>query len=661
MKHVHFGEWGHPTPHGKLPPFRFWVQQTLPSLYDDSLSYLELCSRISWYINQIINTLKVYDDKFCELMGLYKELEEYVRCYFDHADFPGMVKDILDDMAVTGKLSEILLQYIPDFAIDAKKIRGGIVAVQYTYDKTENGVEIFKKEMSDDDILKLLTNGSVIMGVFRGSPSKGTFASFMDYATWEYEGHVKEFECGCVNTVYTKDFTIRYEDYMLDDDNVIWQVVATDHYGDDATMTLQAVYANIKDGSVTTPKLADDAVTHPKLADDAVWSNNIKDGEVKTNDIDDGAVTPAKLAKGSTIFLGDGYDLSNGGWSAKVRSNLGITDTSKVAHAEGAGFVGTGSTFLSLLQGVASDISATDKKNVTNIVVIGGNDDRGPDDAHSANVVAAMVAFGNYVRSTFPNATVTVGQVAWRYIAIAGAGTWNNIRVTEDYMKGCGKAGFKFIDNSPFVLHDYSLFDVANGWKPSADGCDAIAEMVGIALAGGTYNKVGKRRQVAVSAASGLVVGPTAQNHMFPDDTPQTGSPTLWTYLYNDEVSLAFTSLHTIEFSTPRDLICHQAGASGYTGKFDLMTIDDPTQLYSQKAYNAPEKYIPCAVVDNSGTAYDCDLCVMYEGDKLTAFLYEGETVAGGNAKLDFKKIDDVKYIHWGADLGEFTVKCFDS
>ena len=97
MRHTHFHDWGHHAPYGKLPPFRFWLQTSLPAIYDDSLTYLELAGRLHWYIDQIINTLKVYDDKFCELMGLYKELECYVNDYFSSVDFPAMVKDILDE------------------------------------------------------------------------------------------------------------------------------------------------------------------------------------------------------------------------------------------------------------------------------------------------------------------------------------------------------------------------------------------------------------------------------------------------------------------------------------------------------------------------------------------------------------------------------------
>lgn len=174
--HAHFEGYGYPAPHGKLKPFRFWVQQNLPSLYDDSLSYYDLLTRVTWYINQIINTLKVYDDQFCEIMGVYNELEKYVDSYFDCLDVPEIVKTVLDDMAATGKLSEIVIENIKDFSIDAKKIKYGIVPLHYTYAKTENGNEYYTREESDEDVVEILRHGSLVLGVFQGSPAYGTFA-----------------------------------------------------------------------------------------------------------------------------------------------------------------------------------------------------------------------------------------------------------------------------------------------------------------------------------------------------------------------------------------------------------------------------------------------------------------------------------------------------
>ena len=80
----------HGMRHGHIdgvPYFRFWCQKTLPALYDDSLSYYDLLTNVVWYINQLITVAKAYDEKFCELEGLYIELEHYVASYFDYYAF----------------------------------------------------------------------------------------------------------------------------------------------------------------------------------------------------------------------------------------------------------------------------------------------------------------------------------------------------------------------------------------------------------------------------------------------------------------------------------------------------------------------------------------------------------------------------------------------
>jgi hypothetical protein len=59
------------------------------------------------------------------------------------------------------------------------------------------------------------------------------------------------------------------------------------------------ITANLGDASVTTPKIADSAVTSAKLAAGAVGSRELADGGVGTIDLADGAVTTAKLAAGA--------------------------------------------------------------------------------------------------------------------------------------------------------------------------------------------------------------------------------------------------------------------------------------------------------------------------------------------------------------------------
>src|SRR5262245_18107504 len=57
--------------------------------------------------------------------------------------------------------------------------------------------------------------------------------------------------------------------------------------------------ANLKDGSVTSAKLAADAVGPRELADGAVFTDHLQDGAVTTAKIHHSALTDAKLSNGA--------------------------------------------------------------------------------------------------------------------------------------------------------------------------------------------------------------------------------------------------------------------------------------------------------------------------------------------------------------------------
>lgn len=654
MRHTHFGPWGHHPPYGKLPPFRFWLQTSLPAIYDDSLTYLELAGRLQWYIEQIINTLKVYDDKFCELMGLYKELECYVNDYFDSIDFPEMVKDVLDDMAATGKLAEVIADSLPDFSLDPKKIKGGIVPVHYTYDRSENGIEYFKRTETDEEVLKILVGGSVLMGLFSGSPTAGNFTAFMQSATCDREGTVKTFECGCTNTVYSQDFTVNYKDYVVDGDGYIKRVDILDRASNDTKMVLSDLYANIGDGSVTTPKLADEAVTHPKLADDAVWENNLKDGSVThpkladnavwENNIKDRSVTLPKLAKPYTIFIGDDYDTTAGGWAdrAAANLNLGSNEFKKVSRA-GAGIVGGGTTFLSLLQTAATGMTDAQKANTGTIVIVGGYNDRDQDLTVSASTLAS------YILETFPNAKVFLGMAAWKCNAVAGGHKYDTgyLDMPKKYMQVAGDHGWAFIDNMQYVLHDYSLLD-STGLKPNAEGNAELARAVATTVKGGTYNMHRVGRLVTITPDAAINLQPTSENDLFPGEG-STAATSFMQLIDNGTVYCRLDNFWCIEFKSPTNLIGHSpAGTGGRKGAFDIFTFNAAEGFFEGAEFYGGKPH-PCAVVDSSGNVVNALIYLSFTDNKVRANLYKvKEKQTAQSVGIEFEDFDNVKFIHWG-------------
>lgn len=92
--HLHYTESG-------ISDFRFWCQKTLPLVYDDSLSYYELLSKLTDFMVSAVEDMH-------ELDSAYTELQEYVNHYFDTADFAAEIDAKLDEMAVDGRLTKIV-------------------------------------------------------------------------------------------------------------------------------------------------------------------------------------------------------------------------------------------------------------------------------------------------------------------------------------------------------------------------------------------------------------------------------------------------------------------------------------------------------------------------------------------------------------------------
>lgn len=664
----------HGMRHGHIdgvPYFRFWCQKTLPALYDDSLSYYDLLTNVVWYINQLITVAKAYDEKFCELEGLYIELEHYVASYFDKLDVEQTVADILNDMAYSGRLTEIMTTYINDYSIDAKKIKNGFVPVHYEYVKCDENNDYYKRDLTDKEMVEALRHGSVLLGFFNGSPQFGNFIMFMDTFEYDYNGKTIECPCGCCCEHLVQNYKVTYKQAMANKNGKLIQYIVTDEYCKQYAVGYYGkMYADVEDGSITAEKLADGAVTHPKLADDAVWENNIKDGEV----------TPRKLGKGNIVMLADVYDLDHGGWTSRLARNLGLKEYSetgctcgcgcgrdcpnyhheqcyKVKAKDGAGFVGNNDqTFLKSLQELAGEVDEAFRLNTSYILVGGGNDDRGKP---KNSVADAIVTFAQYVRQNFPNATVIVAQCSWRDSVKAGGGRGAYITVTREYTVGCGKAGFRFVKNSPFALHDYELLD-SEGWKPNEDGCEEIAVMFGIELAGGTYDKLGDWRQLAYTVDDKVIIGDDAQNHLFPGDVPDPKPPVMWNYMHNDSVYV-WLSFHTIEFKNPTNLIGHLPnGENGETGQFRLLQFNNPSG-YIQPVNNSDFKNFPVTVVDSDGNVRNATLCIRHGASEILCFLYRGkEKQTSHDVGVEFDVFENTKYIHFGAAFGKFKIDAFD-
>ena len=89
-------------------PFKFWCQHVLPAVYDESLSYYELLSKVVNYINNLVTDVST-------LASAFTDLQNYVDDYFTSTDFQQLVNDKLDEMSTNGTLTSIISTWLSDF------------------------------------------------------------------------------------------------------------------------------------------------------------------------------------------------------------------------------------------------------------------------------------------------------------------------------------------------------------------------------------------------------------------------------------------------------------------------------------------------------------------------------------------------------------------
>lgn len=92
--------------YNSLYPFKAWVQQTLPAIYDDSLSYTDLLAKMLAYMNGLIEN----DNNLTEDM---KQAYDYINNYFDNLDVQDEIDKKLDEMVEDGTLYQYLGHLLP--------------------------------------------------------------------------------------------------------------------------------------------------------------------------------------------------------------------------------------------------------------------------------------------------------------------------------------------------------------------------------------------------------------------------------------------------------------------------------------------------------------------------------------------------------------------
>lgn len=88
--------------------FRFWCQKVIPLVYEDTMSYYELLSRVVEYLNKTIEHVDLMGEDMQKLYEAYGKLQEYINNYFDNLSVQHEVNVKLDIMAHDGSLSRLI-------------------------------------------------------------------------------------------------------------------------------------------------------------------------------------------------------------------------------------------------------------------------------------------------------------------------------------------------------------------------------------------------------------------------------------------------------------------------------------------------------------------------------------------------------------------------
>lgn len=100
------------APYVPVGYFRFWAQKVLPTVYDDSLSYYEILTKLVWQINKMIDDMDNFNQTIDSTLEAYDQLQNYVNTYFDSLDVQEEINNKLDEMASDGTLSAIIAPLI---------------------------------------------------------------------------------------------------------------------------------------------------------------------------------------------------------------------------------------------------------------------------------------------------------------------------------------------------------------------------------------------------------------------------------------------------------------------------------------------------------------------------------------------------------------------
>ena len=130
-----------PSEYKNARPFKAFIQQVLPTIYDDSLSYSELLYKVLYNMNLLVenNNLLVSD---------IQKLYDYTNDYFENLDVQTEIDNKLEQMYQSGQLDELFKKYLdPKLTAQDEKINESLNA-------QNDKIDVLKSRMDEFTSLK---------------------------------------------------------------------------------------------------------------------------------------------------------------------------------------------------------------------------------------------------------------------------------------------------------------------------------------------------------------------------------------------------------------------------------------------------------------------------------------------------------------------------
>lgn len=165
----------------ELTPLHFWCQKTLPLVYDDSLSYMELLCKVVAYLNNVITEVN-------ELKKIFDGLDEKIK---------GDIYKVFQEMKESGELSDLINAVLFNDKVDRYKTQYAAIGYANTGVASENSQDFF--------IVKLHNKGMIIDSGFLTTSCEfnnvikkmGLTRADYFYISHYHEDHIGNFENVC--------------------------------------------------------------------------------------------------------------------------------------------------------------------------------------------------------------------------------------------------------------------------------------------------------------------------------------------------------------------------------------------------------------------------------------------------------------------------------